>query len=207
MTLVTNVEALVDLIEATPREHHRKIIALAGPPASGKSTLAERLVEKFNTGAQVVPMDGFHLSNEILASRGHLARKGAPHTFDADGFISLVSRLRNEPEVYYPVFDRSIETAIAGAGFVSKSCDTVIVEGNYLLRDCAPWRDLVPLWDASVFLDIPTNILEKRLIQRWIDHGFSPKQAQTRAEQNDLPNARQVQEQSLESSHIFRPVI
>ena len=45
------------------------LIGIAGPPATGKSTLAERLVADLNvagTEACFCPMDGFHLTNAQL---------------------------------------------------------------------------------------------------------------------------------------------
>jgi pantothenate kinase len=82
--------------------------------------------------------------------RGLLPRKGAPETFDVRGFISLASRLRDEPEVIFPTFDRDRDVAIAGAGMIEEACDTVIVEGNYLLYDAPLWRDLRRQWDLSI---------------------------------------------------------
>jgi fructokinase len=61
-------------------------------------------------------MDGFHLDNRLLIARGLLARKGAPETFAASAFVHLVRRLKEEQEVVYPVFDRALDIAIAGAG-------------------------------------------------------------------------------------------
>ena len=76
----------------------RYLVAVAGPPGSGKSTLAEQLVMGLNDRAGdnlvgIVPMDGFHLSNEALDQLGERHRKGAIHTFDAHGFVALVEQL------------------------------------------------------------------------------------------------------------------
>lgn len=175
-----------------PRKGRRRVVALAGPPASGKSTLAEHLAQHLIAGgcaAQVVPMDGFHLDNALLEPRGLLPRKGAPQTFDARGLLSLVGRLADGPGIIYPKFDRSRDLAVAGAGALDEGCDTVIVEGNYLLIDQPVWRDMAPVWDLRVFLKTPEDVLRARLIQRWLDHGMTPDTARARAEQNDLPNA------------------
>ena len=68
----------------TPKAR-RLMVAIVGAPGAGKSTLAEALAGRID-GAAVVPMDGFHLDNAVLRSRGILDRKGAPESFDADGF-------------------------------------------------------------------------------------------------------------------------
>ena len=173
----------------------RRLVALAGPPATGKSTIAEVLRKALaakGAKAVVVPMDGYHLDNRILSERGLLARKGAPETFDAQGFIAMIRRLKIGEEAFVPVFDRSRDIAIAGAGLVPASADTIIVEGNYLMFDEAPWRDLAPLWDVALFLDASETVLRERLVQRWRDHGLTEQAGLARAEENDLPNARVI---------------
>jgi pantothenate kinase len=188
-----HVQTIVARLPRKPGE--RRLIALAGPPGSGKSTLAEALsahLSGLDEAVALVPMDGFHLDNRILTARGLLSRKGTPETFDANGFVTLAHRLRAGGEVIVPVFDRTRDIAIAGAAVVPKGAGTVIVEGNYLLFDEDPWRDLAPLWDFSVFLYVPEATLRDRLVQRWRDHGLSPDAALHRAEENDLPNARRI---------------
>lgn len=185
-----SIDALAARIQTAPMTGRRKLVALAGPPASGKSTLADKLVTALGRTSQVVPMDGFHLDNALLIKAGLLDRKGAPHTFDAAGFVHLVNRLQIEDEVIYPTFDRDRDIAVAGTGRVTKDCNTVIVEGNYLLFDMQPWRALARLWDISIRLDPPIDVLRNRLVARWRTHGLSAQDAHARAEGNDLANAR-----------------
>ncbi|QFT59221.1 Pantothenate kinase [Sulfitobacter sp. THAF37] len=187
---------LSDRIRATPFSGTRRLVALVGAPASGKSTLAEALAEKDQT-MQVVPMDGFHLDNAILSDRGLLRRKGAPETFDVAGFVHLVKRLGVEDDVVFPLFDRARDQSIAGAGAIRPDTQTVLVEGNYLMLDQPGWRDLAPLWDLSVRIDVPLDVLRDRLLQRWADHGYSPAEAAEKANGNDLPNAALVLENGL----------
>ena len=81
----TLVDRIFCRIQLLARSNRRTLIAIGGPPASGKSTLAETLQERLNEQSMpcgLVPMDGFHLDNEILNARGLLSRKGAPETFD-----------------------------------------------------------------------------------------------------------------------------
>ncbi|MCD2312758.1 phosphoribulokinase [Pseudosulfitobacter pseudonitzschiae] len=188
---------LFERIKATPFTGKRRLVALVGAPASGKSTLAEALAQK-DPSIQVVPMDGFHLDNAILSDRGTLHRKGAPETFDAAGFVHLVGRLKTEDGVVFPLFDRSRDQSIAGAGAVRPDTETILVEGNYLMLDTAPWQKLAPLWDLSVKIDVPLAVLRQRLLQRWTDHGYTQAEAAEKADSNDLPNATFVLENSLQ---------
>ena len=173
----------------------RKLVAVAGAPASGKSVLGAALRDALSRDglrAELVPMDGFHLDNSILDARGLRARKGAPETFDVAGFVALVRRLRSTEEVIYPVFDRARDLSVAGAGAIAPDSDLVIIEGNYLLFDETPWSDLAGLWDFSIWLDTPEETILQRCIARWLTHGHDPEAARRRAEGNDLVNARRI---------------
>lgn len=163
----------------------RPLVAVAGAPGSGKSTLAEALVARV-PGAVLLPMDGFHLDNRVLDARGQRARKGAPETFDAAGFVALLARVRAGDEVVFPVFDRDRDLAIAGAGIIDATTRLVVVEGNYLLLDADPWRQA--RYDLTVTLDVPEAELRRRLTARW--QGLGADVAAHLA--NDLANASLV---------------
>lgn len=188
----------------------RFIVAIAGAPAAGKSTLAEALCAEINALSAselcaVVPMDGFHYDNAILDVRGDRARKGAPHTFDAAGFKSLLLRLKQEDgDIAIPVFDRAQDLARAGAALVTSQHQILLVEGNYLLLDQPVWRDLRQYFDLSLFLNVPFSTLEQRLIQRWLDHGADVDAARKRALSNDIPNAQTVTQQSCPADFILQ---
>jgi len=187
-----NFDALVARVQALPVG--RRLIGIAGPPGSGKSTLSEALAAALNAEeagmAAVIPMDGFHLDDQVLAERHLLARKGAPQTFDVAGFRHLLLRLRDdsEPEIAVPVFDRSLEISRAGARMIPASVRILLVEGNYLLLQDAPWRDLAPAFDLTVMVREPRERLEARLIARWQSFGFDEEKSRAKVTQNDLPN-------------------
>ncbi len=128
----SKIADLAQRIAGLPKKPGRWLVAIAGAPAGGKSILAANVTAAVNEAgrsARAIPMDGFHLDNEILAARGLLPRKGAPETFDADGFIHLIRRLKDGGEVVYPLFDRSRDLAIAGAAVIEAECDVAIIEG------------------------------------------------------------------------------
>jgi pantothenate kinase len=189
-------DALIKRISATPFTGRRRLVALAGPPASGKSTLAKDLSHHI-PNSRVVPMDGFHLDNAILDARDLRARKGAPQTFDAQGFMHLVRRLKCEDDVYYPLFDRCIDKSINAAGHIGPLIETLIIEGNYLLLDHDIWRDLVEHWDLSIQLNVPQDILKERLVARWLSYGLDADAALARAMSNDIPNAATVAQNTM----------
>ncbi|TPI27953.1 nucleoside triphosphate hydrolase [Mesorhizobium sp. B3-2-1] len=172
----------------------RFIVAIAGPPGAGKSTLSASLHDLLPEGAvEVVPMDGFHYDDIVLDARGLRARKGAPDTFDFGGFEALLKRIRaGEPEIAIPVFDRDMELSRAAAAIVGAETKFILVEGNYLLLDEEPWSRLAPLFDFSIFVDVPRNELERRLMERWHEHGRSEADARAWIASNDMPNIERV---------------
>jgi pantothenate kinase len=186
-------QALAQLILArASMTEGRFIAALAGPPGSGKSTLAEALVAELGATARVVPMDGFHFDDAILTARGQRARKGAPETFDVAGYRHLLTRLRAEDEVAIPVFDRSLELSRGSADLVTADHRILVTEGNYLLLDEAPWRDLAGFFDLTVMVDVPEAELDRRLCARWAHFGKTPEAARAWIDSNDMPNIRRV---------------
>ncbi|UWR42580.1 nucleoside/nucleotide kinase family protein [Phaeobacter inhibens] len=206
---VTSLADLVAQVQAlrAAEGRARRLVALAGAPGSGKSTLAELLVQALcanGTGAAVVPMDGFHLDNRLLSEMDLRDRKGAPESFDQAGFQRLIAAMAAEDEVIYPEFDRARDIAIAGAARVDAGVEVAVVEGNYLMFDAPGWRDLAALWDLSVRVDVPRDLLRERLVARWQVYGLSDAEAEARAEGNDMVNADRVAAAALPADVIWK---
>jgi pantothenate kinase len=189
------VSVLADKIHDMRASRDRVLVAMAGAPGSGKSTLADEVARRLNAQkcpTLVVPMDGFHLDNAILEHRGLLTKKGAPETFDGEGFLIMIKRLHARMDVIVPTFDRNRDLSIAGAVHIPADVPVIIVEGNYLMFDEDPWHDLTSIWDLTVRLDVPMEELRGRLIQRWLNQNLSRAAATRRAESNDIPNAKRI---------------
>jgi len=198
---------LAGLLAARARGASRLLVAIAGAPGSGKSTVAEGLVAALNAmeqgSAAQVPMDGYHYDNAVLVARGLLPRKGAPETFDAEALAADLARIRTGAEVAFPVFDRVADLARANAIVVSPDVRIVIVEGNYLLVDRPPWQALADCFDLTVMIETARGELERRLIRRWLDHGMEETAAVARARDNDLVNAAFVARHSRPADFVF----
>ena len=176
----------------------RFLIAIAGPPGAGKSTMADNLANGLKARgetAAVLPMDGFHMDNAVLIERGLLARKGIPETFDVRGFLDIVRAVRPaDQEVLVPVFDRSRELAIASARPISPHDRFIIIEGNYLLFTQGKWADLDGIFDFTIMPAPPIEVLEERLWERWRGYKLSEEEASAKVYGNDLPNGRLILE-------------
>jgi pantothenate kinase len=170
----------------------RTLLGVAGAPGAGKSTLANALAAAV-VGAIVVPMDGFHRPTADLAARGWVDERGTPRTFDGDAFVSLLRELRSGADALAPAFDRSHEEPVPDAIAVAADTRLVIVEGNYLLLDSEPWRQIRPLLDEVWFVEVSEPVRIERLVARHVEFGRSVAEAQARATRgSDAANAELV---------------
>ncbi|GAA5125189.1 nucleoside/nucleotide kinase family protein [Haloechinothrix salitolerans] len=186
-------DTLVDRAARLARDGHRAIIGICGAPGAGKSTLANAVSDVLGKRAIVVGMDGFHLAQAELERLGRAERKGAPDTFDADGYVHLIRRLRaNAGTVYAPLFRRDIEEPIANAVAVPPETPLVITEGNYLLLDEPPWGELRALFDEVWFIAPDESDRMRRLVERHRAYGRSADAALARAHGSDQANAEVV---------------
>ncbi|MFI5487489.1 nucleoside/nucleotide kinase family protein [Micromonospora echinaurantiaca] len=191
---VLPVDELVARARALAEAGPRQLLGIAGAPGAGKSTLAERVVAAIGPTARPVPMDGFHLAQSELHRLGRADRKGAVDTFDANGYVSLLRRLRRlEPtSVWAPAFRRDLEEPIAGAIEVPPEVRLVVTEGNYLLLPDFPWEEVRTLLHEAWFLDLDVELRLRRLTARHVAYGRSPEQARAWAMGSDEANATLV---------------
>lgn len=199
--MTPELDSLARQIICSAEGASRYLVALAGPPGAGKSYRSALLCEAINQllpgQAGLVPMDGYHFDNAMLGKQ-QLPIKGAPHTFDVDGLRSALERIRQaQHPVAVPVFDRPLDLARAGGRLITLEQRIVIVEGNYLLLDRSPWRELRPLFDWALFLDVDDETLVDRLIQRWLEMGQDHAGALERTHCKDMLNAQLVKRCSL----------
>jgi len=192
---MSTAAALDRVAELAARPGPRRILGLAGPPGAGKSVLAARLARRAGRDAVVVPLDGFHLADAELIRLGRLGRKGAPDTFDADGYLALLGRIRAAAPgvtVYAPAFGRKLDQPIAGGIAVRPDVRLVITEGNYLLLDEPPWTAVRRLLDEVWWVELDAAERRTRLVARHVRWGKTPAAAERFVADSDEANARAV---------------
>lgn len=201
-----------ELLAAVDASSGRFLLGITGPPGAGKSTLAGALAAAVDEGrgaglAVVAPLDGFHFSNETLELLGLRSVKGAPQTFDAAAFMALLGRLREEPAatVLWPDFDRLAEATVPEAIPIRPDARLVVTEGNYLLLDQPWWREVRQLLDEVWYVDVPRDVLRRRLIERQIAGGRSETDAVQHVDESDLPNAELVARTRQLADKVIRP--
>ncbi|NHN44521.1 nucleoside/nucleotide kinase family protein [Chryseoglobus frigidaquae] len=168
------------------------LVGLVGEPGAGKSTAAAELADRL-PAARVLPMDGFHLPQAELVRLGRRDRMGAPDTFDVEGFVALLERLRdlhNSGEtVHAPGFDRRVEEPVPGALALTPELRCIVVEGNYLLLEQGGWQRVAPLLDLTVGVVLDAATRHERLVARHIAFGKSPGAARAWVLGPDQANA------------------
>ena len=196
--LLAKVNALLDSSSG------RLIIGVVGKPGAGKSTITDYIMKNIKIQAALVPMDGYHLSNKVLIELGRSERKGAPDTFDAKGFTSLLQRIRNnvDEDIYFPVFHREFEESYAAEGVVGARTRLVLTEGNYLLVDDENWDGIRPLLNESWYLAPDDSIRQQRLIARHMKYGKTKEEAEFWSLGSDEANAQVVAASSKYATRI-----
>ena len=187
------------LTELQKHENRRILAFLAAPPATGKSTLLqflERLTQEQDdlTRIQTFGMDGFHHPNRYLETHTILrdgveiplkSIKGAPETFDVSALAAKL-RAAKKGRTLFPVYDRRIHDVVPDA--LIADAPILLVEGNWLLLDEKPWRDLRALADYTLRIDAPPAFLRDRLIARKVQGGGSEAEATAFYDASDRKN-------------------
>jgi pantothenate kinase len=141
----------------------------------------------------VAPLDGFHLPNATLERLGLRSVKGAPETFDCDGFARLLARVREEQQtIFWPAFHRELDEPTPDEIAIPPETKLVVAEGNYLLLERPCWQDVRSLLDDVWYVDAPPEVLRRRLLERAIAHGRTEEESTRHVDGSDMPNARLV---------------
>jgi pantothenate kinase len=191
-TVALSVAQLVERARGLAGQGGRRLLGITGAPGAGKSTVARAVVDALGPElCALVPMDGFHLANITLIAWGRRDRKGAWDTFDADGYVHLLRRLRDQTEEYVhaPDFYRELEESIGSARPVHRDVPLVVTEGNYLLSVEGGWAPVAGLLDEAWYLDLDPATRRDRLVRRHESHGKSHADAEAWTDGSDEANA------------------
>lgn len=162
---VTVVRRLAATLEGL-RPNRRLLVAIEGPDAAGKTTLAGRLRHLLRRPTLTASIDGWHHPREFRTRRGEDSPDGYFH--DSFDLVALVTELLNPfrlgaQRVRRSCYDYRSERATNQYAEVAP--DTVLIfEGVFLLRP-----ELRQLWDLAVYLHVPEAITLARVLDRDLD--------------------------------------
>lgn len=160
---------------------HCPVIGLAGPPGSGKTTLAGQwrdwLKQHHRTGV-VLSLDDFYLGlrrRRELAERIHplLARRGVPGTHDLPALCRTLAALQRGQPVRWPRFDKTRDDTNGFHRHTGGRPDAVLVEGwclgcRQLPADPglpAAWRDHVNTAIRALRRDVESQFITLFLLR------------------------------------------
>ncbi len=159
---MTGAELLDQVVErVAPTPGRTRVLAIAGPVAVGKSTIAAALAERLRgdgTSVEVLSTDGFLWPNAVLEAQGLSDRKGRPETYDLDRLDALLAAARAgatslSAPVYshrhYDVLDRPEELARP---------DVLVVEGVVALQR--------RFGDLGIYVDADVSDVETWFVAR-----------------------------------------
>jgi pantothenate kinase len=142
-------------------------------------------------------MDGFHYTKEQLSrfpnATEAFARRGAHWTFDGAAFVEKLRHLRVSGSGSFPSFSHGSGDPVADdVVVVAGGHRVVLVEGNYLLLDVAPWSEIRSLLDFVFFIEADLQTIRERVYGRHFSLGYGEEVSLRRVLTNDLPNAEIV---------------
>lgn len=209
-----------ELLRGRAQHPPRLVIALAGPPGSGKSTVANnvaaivkrRCAETGSPSIAVIGMDGYHLSRAVLDTLPNreeaYIRRGAPWTFDAQGVVDLVRCCKQglNTTIYAPTFDHALKDPVENGVVIPAGTEIVLIEGLYLLLDTEPWIHISDFVDDRWYVDVDPAIAKERVAARHVAAGIEPdlESARRRVELNDEINGYFVAGHSVRRDVVVR---
>jgi uridine kinase len=187
MTRDALITALADLI--APPGIRR--VAVDGPDAAGKTTLADELAERLDSRRAVIRagVDGFHHPGAVRRRRGSLPPEGCYHdTFDyAAVRHAVLDPLGPTGDRRYrtAVFDHGTDQPVDQPPRTAPDDALLIFDGVFLLRP-----ELRRDWDIAVFVDIAEDETLRRALVRDAAAMGGPDEVRTRYDRRYLPAQR-----------------
>lgn len=138
------------------------VIGIAGGTGSGKSTLTQKIVQRFGDDVTVIHHDDYYKAHDNLTyeERSKL-NYDHPNAFDTDLLIENLKQLRAGKTVHCPIYDYRIHNRSEDWQMISPT-KVIIVEGILIFDD----RCLCDMMDIKIFVDTDADIRILRRIRR-----------------------------------------
>lgn len=140
------------------------IIGIAGGSASGKTSVARRLVETFddtNTVTIIRQDDYYHDQSHMPFQERLKTNYDHPDAFDNDLLIKQIDDLAAGKAIEKPTYDYVNHTR-SSITEVVKPCDVLILEGLFILED----DDIRSRLDMKIYIDTDADVRFIRRLKR-----------------------------------------
>jgi putative kinase len=210
-------EPLASAIQIMAFSNQRKIIAVAGPPGSGKTAFATLLMAVINAIVNVncavmIGLDGWHyfntyLDNHFIWQNGKKISlrkiKGSPETYDLNAAHACLQEIIRGNRVSVPVYSRQFHDPIPNSRTIEPFQKIVILEGNYWLLNKPSWNMFQSMFDLKIFLKAASETLVQGLRERHLRGGKQPEIVEQQILGIDLPNIELVLRHSLPADVVL----
>ncbi|NCB41229.1 MAG: uridine kinase [Clostridia bacterium] len=154
---------LIDAVKRELNQNKATTLAIDGPCACGKTSLAKMLKEEFD--ARIVPMDDFFLPQELRTQERYLTPGGNVHYERFLTEIAPCIKGNNHLDIFYNRFDCKSMNFSQPIFLPYKPL--TIIEGTYSLH-----QTLRSLYSIKVLLTIDPVEQKRRLLQRESKESF-----------------------------------
>jgi uridine kinase len=190
------LEHLAASIAALRRDHPTRV-ALDGVDGSGKTTMADELVEPLRrAGREVIraSVDRFHNPRAVRYGRG----PDSPEGYFLDSFdYAALKRELLEPlgpqgrlKFRTALFDFRIDRAVDSPPRTAKRDAVLLFDGVFLSRP-----ELQAHWDLTIWLEVPFEVTMQRAVARDVRNGADAEVTRAKYECRYVPGQRLYLEQ------------
>jgi len=140
------------------------IIGIAGGSASGKTSLAKRLVKTYSStnSVLIIRQDDYYKDQSDMTMEERLkVNYDHPLAFDNDLMASQLKILASGQSILKPTYDFAQYTRAQAVEKIEPS-DVIVVEGLFILEDPLIRR----LCDIKIFVDTPADVRFIRRLKR-----------------------------------------
>ena len=151
-------EKIYRVLENASTERPSTIVAIDGPCASGKTTLAKKIAQRCR--ARVIPMDDFFLPPELRTPQRYAQPGGNVHY---ERFLKEVAPFLSEEQIGKEISYRPFCCKEMAFGPLRRIpwAPVTVVEGSYSLHEA-----LRSLYDIRIFLTVDAEEQERRIRSR-----------------------------------------
>lgn len=208
---------LADAI-ASVRLPHPTSVAVDGPDAAGKTTLANELAAELGTLGRTAiraSLDGFHRPRAERYLRGGTSPEGYyEDSFDHAALRAcLLDPLGPGGDLVYrtEAFDYRADAPTHASTAVAPRDGVLVLDGVFLLRP-----ELLEIWDFSIYVKASEAVILRRARRRDVDLLGSPAEVEKRYRERYLPAQRLYAERArpMEAADVvvlnndpFKPIL